>query len=368
MIVYFTRYKLDGNIGGGGRRALQIIDEFKDEPFAYYSPVKPDVMKMAASPRKFASPFPKTLRKIQSLALLKFDFFKWENQWRKPQLWFWRLACYWKNKFHFTGEDIVFIEDPYYFRHFTAYLKKRGVKVAAMSQNIETLFKNYCKDRHRLSLLKKELHWLKKCDLVVTNSREEAFFLKNNGINVMFYRYYPPPFMEERLLRIRESRRGSAKKNFILMGNAANAATKAGMTALIDIWKKHINGEQLWVVGYHTEALEKYADGERVIFKGPLPDSRFDDALVSAKAVICYQVSGPGALTRIAEMLVANVPVMGNSHALRSYYDIPGVIEFDGIDEFIEGIEYIKSTGPGLDIRYSRPGPLAPRVKAKIYG
>ena len=90
------------------------------------------------------------------------------------------------------------------------------------------------------------------------------------------------------------------------------------------------------------------------------------DALVKAKAVICYQVSGPGALTRIAEMLVANVPVMGNSHALRSYYNINGVIEFDSIEEFINGIEYIKSAGEKLDIHYPKPGPLAPKVKTRL--
>ena len=235
-----------------------------------------------------------------------------------------------------------------------------------MVQNLETLFKNYCKDKHRIRLLKKELHWMKRCDLVVTNSREEAFFLKNNDIKVIFYRYYPPDFIEERLLRIRESRRQSPKENFLLMGNAGNVATKAGMIALINIWKRHISGEQLCVVGYNTECLEEYTDNERVILKGPLSDSQFDDALVKAKAVICYQVSGPGALTRIAEMLVANVPVMGNSHALRSYYNINGVIEFDSIEEFINGIEYIKSAGEKLDIHYPKPGPLAPKVRTRL--
>jgi hypothetical protein len=376
MIVYFTRYQLEGNIGGGGRRALQIINEFKQEPFTYYSRAQPGLGHLLAPPKKltdkfsiqFADRFDKSIRSLLSYGIFRFDYFKWKNEWRKPLFWFWRLSQHWKQKFHFIEGDIVFVEDPYYFRYFVAQLKNRGIKVVAMVQNIETLFKNYCKDKYRISLLKKELHWMKKCDLVVTNSREEAFFLKNNDINVIFHRYYPPDFIEERLLRIRESRRQSPKENFLLMGNAANTATKAGMIALINIWKKHITDEQLCVVGYNTECLEEYSDNERVIFKGPLADSQFDDALVKAKAVICYQVSGPGALTRIAEMLVASIPVMGNSHALRSYYNINGVIEFDSIEEFIKGIEYIKSAGAELDIHYPKPGTLVTKVKTRLDG
>ncbi len=365
MIIYFTRYHLEGNIGGGGRRALQIISEFKDEPFTYYSRAQLEIGKRLSSHK--TPGFARRVRKsLLPYAILKSDYFKWKKEWRKPQLWFWRLARSWKKKFYFVRGDTVFIEDPYYLRHFVAYLKKRKVKIVAMVQNIETLFKNYCKDKYRVRLLKKELYWMKRCDLVVTNSREEAFFLKNNNINVIFHRYYPPDFIEERLLSIRESRRRSPKKNFLLMGNAANTATKAGMIALIDIWKKHIPNEQLCVVGFNTEPLEEYTDNKGVIFKGPLADSQFDEALIKAKAVICYQVSGPGALTRIAEMLVANVPVMGNSHALRSYYNINGAIEFDGIEEFIKGIAYIKSARGKLDIHYPKPGPLAPKIKSRL--
>jgi len=53
----------------------------------------------------------------------------------------------------------------------------------------------------------------------------------------------------------------------------------------------------------------------------------------SVKALLCYQNSGSGALTRICEMLIAGVPVIANSHAARSFYNKKGLIEFSVLED-----------------------------------
>ena len=309
----------------------------------------------------------KLIKKILPVFILKGDYFKWKKKWRSALFFFWRLSHSWVKEIeNLNSIRAMIIEEPLYLKYLVKYLKKKGIKIIAAPQNIETLFENYCKEKYRFHLLKKELFWLRQCDLVITNSREEAYFFKNNNIKVMFHKYYPPGFIENRLLQIRKSRNNLKKEIFVLLGNAGNKATEAGMHELMEIWKNNLKKVKLYVVGYYTEGLKPYANNSNVIFLGPLPDDDFDKLLIKSKAVICYQKKGPGALTRIAEMLVAGVPVIANSHALRSYYNMEGVFGFDNTEEFVNIVKTIDKEDKEINTRYDKPKNLRKKIRKII--
>ena len=67
--------------------------------------------------------------------------------------------------------------------------------------------------------------------------------------------------------------------------------------------------------------------------KGSASTEDLDALCASARAVIVYQQFGGGALTRIADMLLAGVPVLANAIAARSYHGCPGVYEYNAPEE-----------------------------------
>ena len=53
--------------------------------------------------------------------------------------------------------------------------------------------------------------------------------------------------------------------------------------------------------------------------------------------MLVYQEHGGGALTRVADMLLAGVPVLANEHASRNWHGLRGIQSFTGIDELVQG-------------------------------
>jgi hypothetical protein len=369
--AYFTRYPLRGRLGGGGRRALQIIYEFGDSLFSFYSSGDFSSGNYKQSQNNKSKTYSASLRLLKNvikkcLAFFLFypDYFKWEREWRSKLFWFWCLSQRWiKESSRLKEKDVVLIEDPYFLQHFINHLKKRGIRIIAIPQNIESLFVDHCQGKNQLDLLGKEIYWLRQCELVVTISREETFFLVNKDINVLFHPYYPPKVLEERFLNIRKKRYQTKKENFLLLGNAGNQATKKGMIELISIWKIHIIPSPLLVIGYNTEGLRKYTDDKIVVYKGPVKDNELDDLLTTVKGVLCYQKNGPGALTRVAEMLIANIPVIANVHGSRSYSNMSGIFEFHGVEDLVEIIKDLNKDGSDLETNYRKPEKLGKVVK-----
>ncbi len=371
--TYFSRFRIEGRVGGGGRRALQIIDEFTEDKLNCICAYSYDLRDWSVRLSKVTSkPGITGLVANYSKKLLPYlvfgpDYLKWTEQGRKPFLGFWRLSQGWKKEARrLDHRDIVIIDDPYYFRQFISHLKGRKIRVVGLVHNIETFFPSYCKDKYRLDLTKKELSVFRKCDLVVTMSREENYFLTNNGINVVFHKYYPPESIEEGLLNIRQARQQSRKQHFVLLGSAGNPETKKGMAELTRIWKDHIPNEKLCVVGYDTEFLKQYSDNKTVVCLGEVSDDKLTQMLIGAKTVIAYQKTGPGALTKIPEMLLANIPVIGNFHALRTYHGLNGVHEFDRIDELTAIVGGISRGRPNIAFTYEKPGSLKTKIEQNI--
>jgi hypothetical protein len=234
------------------------------------------------------------------------------------------------------------VDDPIYFAPLIKKLKRQSIKIIAMCHNIETLSQGQTTVTGQRILLNKELDVLSRCDLLMVISREECFFLNNLNIKAIFFPYYPADVMLERLLTIRANRRQTKKEGIILLGNAANAPTRIGMARVMKAWSEHdlaSNCDTLVVAGYGTEVLRDMSIGAGIEFLGPLTNEEFEKTVSVVEACLCYQEKGSGALTRIADMLVAGVPVLANAHAARSYYNVQGVTEFSNFAELPQAMK-----------------------------
>jgi hypothetical protein len=187
-------------------------------------------------------------------------------------------------------------------------------------------------EEYQLELLNHELSILALCSLVVTISREETVLLRNLGIDTFYLPYYPVQDIRERMERIREKRKDTKKEGFLLVGTANNPPTMRGMEEIIRRWPSLRSEEKLYVGGFGSEPLKELCVGKNVVFRGQMTDEELDELQAGIRGAVVYQSDGSGALTRICEYLLADVPVLANSHAARSYYNIPGIVEFKNVD------------------------------------
>ena len=248
------------------------------------------------------------------------------------------LACeYWKAKVEIPADcRYAFVDDPIYFEPLIAWLQERGIKVVALVHNIESLSGTQIRQGRQMRFLSRELELFRKCDLLVTISREETFLLQNLGCNVVFLPYFPIKAIRERLLEIRQERQAHQKHGLLMLGTAANSATAEGMRAVLRAWGERDAQrprETLIVAGYGTEQLSDGNAPEGVTFLGTVSDRKLEQLETSVRAALCWQIRASGALTRVPELLIAGVPVIANSLAARSYYHLDGVIEINSLQD-----------------------------------
>ncbi len=211
--------------------------------------------------------------------------------------------------------------------------------------NLETLITQQVVNKWVMDLFQEELAILRECRLVITISREEDVLLQNCGIRTLYVPYYPVEPIMGRLCAIRESRKSSYREGVLMAGTTKNFPTREGMELAAAYWHKNRMERaagKLIIGGYKSEMyFDSRPFGDSVDFRGTMTDEEMDDLLRRVKAVLCYQKSGAGALTRIGEMLIAGVPVLASTHAARSYYNMKGVIEFRELDELKEALKKI---------------------------
>lgn len=252
------------------------------------------------------------------------------------------------------GLCLALLEDPVYFIPLLEELERRSVPVAAVCHNLETLAPRQVMGESAVGMLRRELSLLRRCRLAVTISLEETWLLTNVGIPAHFFPYYPPEPVLGRLKAVRRIRdAGGEKRGILMLANAKNPQSGEGMERLIRHWRERKLYETfgpLLVAGFHSERL--FPDrgaleaGEGIQLLGTLENRDLDDLLSRVVACLCYQESGSGALTRIAEMLLAGVPVLANRHAARSYHGRPGVIEFAGLDGLEGALSELRERPP----------------------
>jgi len=340
--LYFSRFEMNENLGGGCRRFVQLDKVLKRTGFDYQFFTTRDQAHTGASMLNKAMDGLKSKSSVTDG-----EYRNWSDEHREFVYSTRLIARRWAALFKDPGEvKTVFVDDPVYFTPLVKKLKALGIPVVAMCQNIETLsVGQVVRDKQR-ELLNKELDVFSACDMVVTISREETFLLHNLGVDAVYFPYYPVESTRDRLLEIRKARSSTVKKDVIVMGTYANAPTRLGTMRVIDAWKKGLcdSGDNLLVAGFGMEAL-KELQGEGVEVLGTLTNEELDERLTKVKGCLCYQEDGSGALTRIAEMLIAGVPVLANSQAARSYYNSAGMVEFPDLGELKSAVATLERGG-----------------------
>jgi len=237
---------------------------------------------------------------------------------------------------------LAVMDDPIYFLPLFEKLKDLNIPVIGICHNLESLAPQQVAADPRRSLFNKEIDLLAQCRMIITISREETFLLHNLGIPAAFLPYCPVEPILTRLLKIREERRRADKKGIFLLGNVLNLQTRQGMERMIGFWQENRLFEDhgsLIVAGFGTEQYLKKEDSPALEFHGELTNDELDGLLTRVKACLCFQETGSGALTRIREMLIADVPVLANSHAARSFYNLDGVIEFRELGDLTNALK-----------------------------
>jgi glycosyltransferase involved in cell wall biosynthesis len=331
-VLFFSRFSLDGTGGGGGvRRERQITGVLLPLNYQFitakdFKPGKPNLIKKRI-----------TIGKDRQCWVDNFKDYLYHLR---------RFSKHWAKRIT-RDIDLVIIDDPIYFASLVKQTKKLNIPLVAACQNIESLSLSQVNPAKQDRLFRMELQLLSMVDLIISISREETFLLKNLNMNVHFLPYYPVDSSKERLLTIRENRKKTKKSGILILGTMNNYVTRDGMIKVIDFWKKNANpkaagGQKLYIVGYGTEKLRDVSLHKSIEFMGALEESKLEELLYTIKACLCYQDSGAGALTKISEMLIAGIPVLANSHAARSYYNMKGLIEFHTLKD-------LKSVMPGIE-------------------
>jgi hypothetical protein len=183
--------------------------------------------------------------------------------------------------------------------------------------------------------LESEIRGLGEADAVFTISREEQWLLRLWKVDAEYLPYYPAPIVRERLLAVRAARERSSRTLFLILGTAHNPPTMTGMreqlSLVVPLAKRH--GLRFEVAGFGTERLADEFEAEGITVHGGVTAERLDELLVASIAVVAHQRAAAGALTRIPELLVAGVPVIGSGIACRSAERMPGVSCYDSSEE-----------------------------------
>lgn len=330
--LYFSRYRADQVDNGGARRVAQMLQSLDGYELEFVTSLTKPAVSADTGAGGADSLFIKVGNAVACGRYRKYsaEFANWLFFSR-------RLARRWVRALESRDNvRLVIVDDPIFFAPLVRALHERKIPIIAHCHNIETLSRPQVKEDHQRQLLLEELELLGLCRAAITISREETFLLRNLGLNPSYIPYFPPVAIERRLRAIRQIRTKTTTRDFLLLGSAGNAPTRKGMQQIIAMWENVSScmaGDRLIVAGFGTDVLRTESGSAGLEFVGAVSDAELDDILARVRATIVFQEDGAGALTRIAELLLAGVPVVANSHAARSYYNLPGIIEFTDVIE-----------------------------------
>ncbi len=313
-IQFYTRFKIKEPAGGGVRRELQIIDDLESLGIDVKSPYdNKSILGGLAQKLKIAGR---------------------DAKWWQPGIitYLSRIRYYsYLSASKLTKETkLVIVDDPLFFPHVIKKADLLGIPVAANCHNIESLCIHDTNSENQRELLNYELKLYGMVKLVICISYEEAVFFRNVGLDAIFYPYHPSIESESRLIDLRNKRRESNKEYYLFVGNINNYVSREGLEILIDYWagSDELNDRKMVIAGLGTEKLLD-KKSHNIEIKGPVSEDELNELIIKAKAAIIYQRRGAGALTKIADFLIAGVPVIANLHAARSWIGREGLTVFD---------------------------------------
>lgn len=207
--------------------------------------------------------------------------------------------------------------------------RSEGFRVVALPHNLESLVLNPGENIGPplpWRDLKAEAARLAMADAVFTIAREEQWLLDAFGVRAGCLPYYPPSDTIASSQTARARRVRTDKPAVLVMGSVHNPPTAAGMREVL-AWLRddRFSDVTVHVAGFNSDRLAGDCAHPRFVLHCEIDARQHDDLLATCSALIAHQIGGAGALTRIAELLAAGVPVLANPNAARSAQGMPGV-------------------------------------------
>lgn len=358
-IVYFTRFDPSVERGGGSRRLMQVREMLRPHDVEIVSSVRRDWLG-AGEARETDRPDAADI--LFRLLTTAGEYAMWSPSRRESAWRLRRISDLWRSRLGLHGPcDLALMDDPIYFPGLAANLLAGPFPLVAVCHNIESYVPSSVVPFFRRRLARREKDLLGRCRLVLTIAEEETRILATSGSQALFVPTFPPEEVERDLTAVRARRTNGGGEGILLLGSTVNEETREGMEEVISFWRKsglERTGERLIVAGYGTDrhffGLPRQGP---VTFLGPLPGDELHSLLSSVRGAVCYQSRGGGALTRIAELLVAGVPVIANEHAARSYGSPKGLVRIENLEALPAALKGLKDIGEVEAPR--RPAPPA---------
>lgn len=199
-----------------------------------------------------------------------------------------------------------------------------GMRVVCIPQNIESLNEaslGLFRGRSPLVAAAAEVDFVSRhTSLILTISEEERFLFSKSGhaAETMWLPYIPPSDTMLRCNRVREKRLGRAREGSGCLLWLGTRQPSADADTLRFFRSLDSSKRRLRVAGLGTETYAQQGPWRHIEILGTLSHEDAENELVSCQALVVWNLSGAGSLTRIAEASLAGVPVYANVHALRS--------------------------------------------------
>jgi glycosyltransferase involved in cell wall biosynthesis len=153
--------------------------------------------------------------------------------------------------------------------------------------------------------------------------------------------YFPTQKTHADLQKICSLRRKTSSDGSVLfLGTFGNPPTASAMLQTINQYKRRQRDFEIVLAGFGTERILKQVDlpfGVRVA--GQVSDEELVRLLATCRFALAHQSSGTGALTKLAEFLVADVPVIATRVAARGFERVAGITVVDDLEDAFTAVE-----------------------------
>jgi hypothetical protein len=197
---------------------------------------------------------------------------------------------------------------------------------------------------------------LAKCAARLCISRTETSLLGGLGAPSLWYPYLPVGDLRTHLHAIRTRRAGAMPEAglLLLLGTALHRTTRWCFQWFLDHVASHglPPGTHLAVAGAGTETLKLNGRAvDHTSLRGWLSDSDLADLLSRVACVLVPQRVGFGAVTRLPELSLADVPVIASNHIAHTLDVPPGISTVsDSWDEWDSTVGHLAFTAQHTDM------------------
>jgi len=211
-----------------------------------------------------------------------------------------------------------------------------GVPTILCPQNLDSLAFAASLGHPRLRSVgrdfRREVQSIIACEQRLLISTTECSIVGGLGVRCSHYPYRPVGHVKEYFEQLRRRRKDVRPGRFLLVGTADWGPTRDSIQWFLDeVLRPGIPfGTTVTVVGAGTERLMSVGNPIRgVNCMGRLDDGEFAEQLARAEAILVPHVCGFGALTRLADLTCAGIPIIASRQATYGLAIPPGVRTVD---------------------------------------